>query len=77
MVERRTRDQKVSVRFPTGAAGEFSSPGSTFCADSYCGIRFTLVLPLWCVKDPVIQPEVQVQVTAKHTCTLAWNKVTL
>ena len=23
------------VRFPAGAAGEFSSPESTFCADSY------------------------------------------
>ena len=28
-----------------GAAGEFSSPGSTFCADSYFGIRPTPVLP--------------------------------
>ena len=26
-------------------AGEFSSPGSTFCADSYFGIRSTPVLP--------------------------------
>ena len=25
--------------------GEFSSPGSTFCADSYFGIRSTPVLP--------------------------------
>ena len=39
-LERRTRD-----RVPEGAAGEFSSPGSTFCADSYFGIRSTLVLP--------------------------------
>ena len=28
-----------------GAAGEFSSPGLTFCADSYFGIRSTPVLP--------------------------------
>ena len=27
-----------------GAAGEVSSPGSTFCADSYFGIRSTPVL---------------------------------
>ena len=27
------------VRIPVGAAGEFSSPGSTFCADSYFGTR--------------------------------------
>ena len=33
------------VRIPPGAAGEFSSPGSTFCADSYFGIRSTPVLP--------------------------------
>ena len=40
------------VRIPAGAAGEFSSPGSTFCADSYFGIRFTPVLPQQHVKDP-------------------------
>ena len=28
-----------------GAAAEFSSPGSTFCADSYLGIHSTPVLP--------------------------------
>ena len=37
-LERRTRDRKV-------AAGEFSSPGSTFCADSYFGICSTPVFP--------------------------------
>ena len=40
------------VRIPAGAAGEFSSPGSTFCADSYFGIRSTPVLPQQHVKDP-------------------------
>ena len=44
-LERRTRDRKVAVRIPAGAAGEFSSPGSTFCADSYFGIPSTPVLP--------------------------------
>ena len=44
-VERRTRDPKVAVRVPTGAAGEFSSPGSTFCADSYFGICSTPLVP--------------------------------
>ena len=29
---------------PTGAAGDFSSPRSTFCADCYFGIRSTLVV---------------------------------
>ena len=40
MIER-SRD-----RMPAGTAGEFSSPGSIFCADSYFGIRSTPV------KDP-------------------------
>ena len=40
------------VRIPAGAAGEFSSPGSTFCADSYFGIRSTPVLLQQHVKDP-------------------------
>ena len=44
-LERRTSDRKVAgVRIPAGATGEFSSPGSTFCADSYFGIRSTPVL---------------------------------
>ena len=33
--------ERSRVRIPAGAAGEFSSPGSTFCADSYFGIRST------------------------------------
>ena len=44
-LECRTRDRKVAVRIPAGAAGEFSSPGSTFCADSYFSIRSTPMLP--------------------------------
>ena len=44
--------ERSRVRIPAGAAGEFSSPGSTFCADSYFGIRSTPVLPQWHVKDP-------------------------
>ena len=36
--------ERLQVRIPAGAAGEFSSPGSTFCADSYFGIRSTPVL---------------------------------
>ena len=41
-LQRRTPSR---VRIPAGAAGEFSSPGSTFCADSYFGIPSTPVLP--------------------------------
>ena len=40
------------VQIPAGAAGEFSSPGSTFSADSYFGIRSIPVLPQQHVKDP-------------------------
>ena len=38
--------ERSRVRIPAGAAGECSSPGSTVCADSYFGIRCTLVLQL-------------------------------
>ena len=44
-LEQRTRDTRSRVRVPAGAAGKFSSPGSTFCADSYFGICSTPVLP--------------------------------
>ena len=37
--------ERSQVRIPAGAGEEFSSPGSTFCADSYFGIRSTPVLP--------------------------------
>ena len=37
--------ERSRLRIRAGAAGEFSSPGSTFCADSYFGIRSTPVLP--------------------------------
>ena len=44
--------ERFRVRVPAGAVGEFSSPGSTFCADFYFGIRSTPVLPQKHVKDP-------------------------
>ena len=43
--EQRTRDRKVRGSSPVGATGSFSSPGSTFCVNSYFGIRSTHVLP--------------------------------
>ena len=43
--------ERSRVQIPAGSAGEFSSPGSTFCADSYFSIRSTPVLPQWHVKD--------------------------
>ena len=50
-IERRTRDRKVVGSNPYRSSGEFSSPGSTFCVDSYFGIRSTTVLPQQHVKD--------------------------
>ena len=44
--------ERSRVPVPAGAAGEFSSPGSTFCADSYFGIRSIPVLLQWHVNDP-------------------------
>ena len=44
--------ERSHVQIPAGVAREFSSPGSTFCADSYFGIRSTPVLPQQHVKDP-------------------------
>ena len=52
--------ERSRVQIPVGAAGEFSSPGSTFCADSNFGIRSTPVLPQWHVKDPSHSAKVQV-----------------
>ena len=46
--------ERSRVRVPAGAAGEVSSPESTFCADSYFGIHS---IP---VKVPVVIPKVQV-----------------
>ena len=39
------------VQVPAGAAWEYSSPGSAFCADSYFIVSSTPVLPQWRVKD--------------------------
>ena len=54
--------ERSQVRVLAGAAGEFSSPGSAFCADFYFGIRSTSVLPQWHVKISrwLILPKVQV-----------------
>ena len=46
--------ERSRVQIPAGVAGEFSSPGSTLCAESYFGICFTPVLLQSHVKDLVI-----------------------
>ena len=48
------------VRVPAGAVGVFSSPGSTFSADSYFSIRSTPVLLQYHVNDSGHSAKVQV-----------------
>ena len=44
--------ERLRVRIPAGAVGEFSSPQSTLCADSLFGVRSIPVLSQWHVQDP-------------------------
>ena len=43
--------ERFRVRIPAGAAGEFSSPDLTFCADSYLVSVQLAMLPQWHIKD--------------------------
>ena len=43
--------ERLRVRIPAEAAGEFSSPESTLCVDSF-GAHSIPVLPQWYVNDP-------------------------
>ena len=43
--------ERLRVRIPSEAAGEFSSPESTLCADLF-GIRSSLMLQQWHLEDP-------------------------
>ena len=43
--------ERSRVRVPAGAAGEFSSPGSTFCADTEVSVLSPVLLQQH-VKDP-------------------------
>ena len=52
--------ERSQVQVLAGVAGEFSSPGSTFCADSYFAICSTPVLLQWHVKDHSYLSKVQV-----------------
>ena len=65
--------ERSRVRIPAGTAGEFSSPGSTFCADYYFGIRSTPVLPTVArKKSRSFCQKCRWQVTAKHAYTLTY-----
>ena len=70
--------ERARVRVPPGAAGEFSSPGSTFCTDSYFGIRSTPVLPQWPEKDPghsAISAGGRLQLNSTHPMCVVLYKV--
>ena len=43
--------ERLRVRIPAGAAGEFSSPELTLCADLF-SVHSTPVLQRWHIKDP-------------------------
>ena len=64
--------ERSRVRIPAGAAGEFSSPGSTFFADSYFGICSTPVRVTAGAhkRSRSFCQKCRWQVTAKHTYTL-------
>ena len=63
------------VRSPVGAAGEFSSPEWTFCADSYFSICSTPTVTAVARKRPwSFCQKCRWQVTPKHTYTLGPTK---
>ena len=51
--------ERVTSLSPAGAAGEFCSPVSAFCADSFC-YPFHPLLPQWHVNNIVV-PKVQAE----------------
>ena len=68
--------ERSRVRFLAEAAGEFSSPGSTFCADFYFVIPSTPALPQQHVKDPFHSPKsaggrLQLNTHASYVCGFA------
>ena len=58
------------ILIPAEAVGEFSSPWSIFCADSYFGTRSTSVTAVARKWYWSFCQKCRWQVTAKHTCTL-------
>ena len=74
--------ERSQVRIPAEAAVEFSSAVSTFCADSYFGIRSTPVLPQCHVKGPGHSAKracgkVQLNTHAPYVCGLFASSVTV
>ena len=56
------------VQVPAGAAGEFSSPGSSICADFQFCVRFTSGLPQQHVRDPGHSVQVQINTHEPYIC---------
>ena len=62
--------ERLQVRIPAGAVGEFSSPGLTLCADS-CGVRSIPLVTAVARKRPrSFCQKCGWHVTAKHAYTL-------
>ena len=61
------------VQIPAGAAAELFSPGSIFCADSYCGIRSIPTLLQLRIKEPghTIQHNTTLLSLCREICLLA------
>ena len=70
LVDSRTRDRKFRVRVPAGAAGEFSSPELTFCADSYSASVSSHVTAVAHKRPRLFCQKCRWQVATKHACTL-------
>ena len=70
LVERRTHDRKLVSSSPGKGGGEFSSPGLTFCADSYAVRVPGSVTAVACKRPQSSCPKCRWQVTTKQVYTL-------
>ena len=62
--------ERSRVRIPAGAAGDFSSPGSTFCADLFRYPLHPRVTAVVRKKSRSFCQKCRWQVTAKHAYAL-------
>ena len=65
-------NERSRVRIPAGAAGEFSSPGSTFCADSFRYPFHPRVTAVARKRSRSFCQKCRWQVTAKHAYTVTY-----
>ena len=70
LVERRSRVPKAWGLMPAGAAGEFSSPELTFCADSYSVSLSPRVTAVARKRPRKFCQKCKCQVSPKHAYTL-------